>query len=103
MIFLPNTKSKIDFITNQRRTSKRIRTVFIEKLEYRFLGGSNINNRKLVYLSDKIINEIMNNPDKFNARANKESITNRYKDRQDKIKRQNKHFFVENKSQQNMQ
>ena len=103
MIFLPNTKSKIDFITNQRRTSKRIRTVFIEKLEFRFLGGSNINNRKLDYLSDKIINEIMSNPDKFNARANKESITNRYKDRQDKIKRQNKHFFVENKSQQNMQ
>ena len=66
-------------------------------------GGSNINNRRLVYLSDKIINEIMSNPDKFHARANKESITNRYKDRQDKIKRQNKHFFVENKSQQNIQ
>ena len=103
MIFLPNTKSKIDFITNQRRTSKRIRTVFIEKLEFRFLGDSNINNRRLVYLSDKVMNEIMNNPDKFNARANKDSIIERYKDRQDKIKRQNKHFFVENKSQQNMQ
>ncbi len=93
MIFLPNTKSKIDFITNQRRTSKRIR----------LLGGSNINNRRLVYFLDKIINEITNNPDKFNARANKDSIIERYKDRQDKIKRQNKHFFVENKSQQNMQ
>jgi hypothetical protein len=91
MIFLPNTKSKIDFITNKRRTSKRIRTVFIEKKEFRFLGGSNINNRRIAYLADKIINEIMNNPDKFNARANKESITNRYKDSQDKIKRQNKH------------
>lgn len=89
MIFLPNTKSKIDFITNQRRTSKRIRTVFIEKLEFRLLGGSNINNRRLIYLSDKIINEIMNNPNKFDARANKESIANRYKNRQEKLKRQN--------------
>ena len=98
MIFLPNTKSKIDFITNQRRTSKRRTSKRI-----RLLGSSNINNRRLVYLLDKIINEITNNPDKFNARANKDSIIERYKDRQDKIKRQNKHFFVENKSQQNMQ
>ena len=89
MIILPTTKSKIDFITNQRRASKRIRTVFIQKLDFRFLGGSNINNRRLVYLSDKIMNEIINNPNKFDARANKDSIAKRYKNRQEKIKIQN--------------
>jgi len=87
MIFLPSIKSKIGFITDERRTSKRIRSVFIEKLEFRFLGGSNINNRRLVYLSNKIVNEIMNNPNKFDARANKESIKNIYKNRQEKINR----------------
>ena len=97
--------SNIEFETMELnfQNEEKIQFTKFELESYINYIESNNNNRRLVYLSDKIINEIMNNPDKFNARANKESIANRYKDRQDKIKRQNKHFFVENKSQQNMQ
>ncbi len=88
MIFLPNSRSKIDFITNQRRTSKRFRTVYINKLEYRFLGSSDIRRKRINYTADKVMNQIMNNPNKFYARAKKERIISNYKNRQEKIKRQ---------------
>lgn len=101
-IFLYFKESKIKFIDKKRRNRKLLRMLVCNIHKVRFIGKAHFEERQKRWIQNSIINIILKNKNHYIMTANKEIVLEKYKNRQNNLKRKNKHLFVTKKSQEMM-
>lgn len=102
LVFLYFKESKIKFIDKRRRNCKLLRMLVCNNHKVRFIGKAHIEERQKKWIMNRIIDIILKNKSHYILTANKESVIEKYKNRQNNLKRKNKHLFVARESQEDM-
>ena len=92
-VFLYFKESKIKSIDKRRRSRKSIKMLVCNH-KVRFIGKAYIKERQKNWIMNGIIDIILKNKSHYILTANKVSIIEKYKNRQNNLKRKNKHLFV---------